>query len=226
MDAATALKHLTFRAENAFDQEATARQRLTEALAGPQASHLDSAMGAVLTAAGIAKPWALLMRRVEKTGVTAALAKQREEATEQLLQYGHGMSTSLITNAKTHAELEGLRRFISSTDTVADEIDDEAPQPAPESATAEPEPKKAELPKATSAQKRTLQSIKEAGVVLSEQSIAKGRRVSVNAGHQAPRRDMVEFAISQKWAKADTTTSLYHGQAVTLTEVGEAILAG
>ncbi|WP_432001594.1 hypothetical protein [Streptomyces sioyaensis] len=212
MDAVTALKRLTFRAETAFEREATARQRLTEALANPQAPHLDSAMGAVLTEAGIAKPWDQFMRRVEKIGVSAALAKQREEAIEQLLQYGHGMSTSLISNAKTHAELEGLRRFITSTDNFADEIEDEAPAPAPE---------------ATDVEKRTLRAIKDTGVALKEAHVLDGGiRTENREGTIAPALDRVQWVIRKGWAVLDASAELRDGQAVTLTEAGEAILAG
>ncbi|MGO4423014.1 hypothetical protein AB4Z54_31010 [Streptomyces sp. MCAF7] len=42
---------------------------------------------------------------------------------------------------------------------------------------------------------------------------------------ERPRKDMVEWVISQGWATQDTSRSLFQGQPVTLTDVGEAILA-
>lgn len=52
-------------------------------------------------------------------------------------------------------------------------------------------------------------------------------RTSIEAerGARRPRKDMVLWVVEQRWAKVDTSTSLYTGQKVTLTELGEAILA-
>lgn len=128
MDARTALKRLTSRATYAFDEAATARKRLTDALAF-QGAQLDLPMDAVLVAEGNAKPWADLMKRIERHGVREGLAKQRAEALEALLQYGHSMSTSLVTNASRLADQDGLRRFLDGTDRF--DIDED---PAPSEA--------------------------------------------------------------------------------------------
>lgn len=78
-------------------------------------------------------------------------------------------------------------------------------------------------PKVTAAQKRTLLAIRDNGVTLQEFRVGQ-TQVSVERGEK-PRKDMVEWVISQGWAKQDTSRSLFHGQKVSLTEIGEAILA-
>ncbi|RPK58091.1 hypothetical protein EES44_24475 [Streptomyces sp. ADI96-15] len=221
MDASTILNRLTSRANHAIEEDEAARTRLTKALAVDGAP-LDGLMDAVLDSAGRAKPWRQLMKRIEKHGVREGLAKQREEATERLLQWGFSLSTSMVSNAQRIAEQDGLRRFLSTTDGM--EISaDEAPA---EEVTAEPAPEPApvEIPKATPAQKRTLAAIRDNGVKLQEFRIGRAT-VAVESGDR-PRLDMVRWVISQGWAKADTSRSLFQGQPVALTTVGEAILAG
>ncbi|MEC3995189.1 hypothetical protein VSR01_17270 [Actinacidiphila sp. DG2A-62] len=220
MNVTTAYRVLTSRAEDVFDQDAKARTRLTNALTVDGAS-LDGLMDAALVSAGIAKPWRQLMKRIEVHGPIEGLAKQREEAIETLLQWGFGMSTSLVSNAQRLAEQDGLRRFLSATDGMEiteDEPPAEEPEPTPE-----PAPAPVEVPKVTPAQKRTLEAIRDNGVRLQEFRVA-ATRVEVERGER-PRKDMVEFVIAQGWAKQDTSRPLFHGQPVSLTAVGEAILA-
>jgi hypothetical protein len=220
MDATTAHRILTTRAEDVFDQDVKARTRLTDALTIDGAT-LDGLMDAALVSAGTAKPWHQLMKRMEVHGPAEGLAKQREEAIESLLQWGFGMSTSLVSNAQRLAEQDGLRRFLSATDGM---VINEEETPAP---TEEPAPKPAPapvtVPKVTPAQKRTLEAIRDNGVRLQEFRVA-ATRVEVARGER-PRKDMVEFVIAQGWAQQDTTQSLFTGQLVSLTAVGEAILA-
>ncbi|WP_199570561.1 hypothetical protein [Streptomyces murinus] len=221
MDNATAYRILTARAEDAFHDDSKARARLTDALA-IDGAQLDGLMDAALNSAGRAKPWHKLVKRMEIEGPREALTKTREEAVEILLQWGFGMSTSLVSNAQRLAEQDGLRRFLSATDGM--EIsEDETPAPA-EEPTPEPAPAPMEVPKATPAQKRTLEAIRDNGVKLQEFRVGKAT-VNVERGDR-PRKDMVEWVITQGWAQQDTTRPLFHGQPVTLTAVGEAILAG
>ncbi|MEU2487077.1 hypothetical protein ABZ593_21020 [Streptomyces sp. NPDC012617] len=225
MDASIALNLITSRAAHVFEEDEAARTRLTKALA-IDGAQLDGLMDTVLNSAGRAKPWHQLMKRIEKHGVREGLTKQREEAMECLLQWGFSMSTSMVSNAQRIAEQDGLRRFLSTTEgweidadeTPAEEV---TPEPAPEPT---PEPAPVETSTATPAQKRTLAAIRDNGVKLQEFRVGR-TNVEVERGDR-PRKDMVEWVISQGWATTDTSRSLFQGQPVALTAVGEAILAG
>lgn len=220
MDAATALKHLTYYAEIRIEADEKARTALAAALANTPATELTTQIERALRSSAIAKPWRQLMQAVERYGVREGLLRQQGEALNALLSYGMGMSTCMVANAARLAEEDGLRRFLGQIDTI-EIAEDDAPAPEPEPT---PKPTMTRAAKATPAQKRTLTAIKEAGVVLSERSASEGPRVTVNLGHVAPRRDMVEAVITKGWAARDTSTSLFNGQAVTLTAAGEAIL--
>ncbi|MDX3372314.1 hypothetical protein PV387_41185, partial [Streptomyces sp. ME02-6987-2C] len=79
-------------------------------------------------------------------------------------------------------------------------------------------------PKVTPAQKRTLEAIRGNGIKISEFRVGKA---TVTAEHgECPRRDMILWVIEQGWAVRDQSTSLFQGQAIGLTEIGTAILAG
>ncbi|GAA2948489.1 hypothetical protein ACFPN0_15085 [Kitasatospora cinereorecta] len=225
MDASTALSLLTSRANHVFEEDEAARTRLTKALA-IDGAQLDGLMDAALASAGRAKPCHQLMKRVEKHGVREGLAKQREEAMEYLLQWGFSMSTSMVSNAQRIAEQDGLRRFLSTTEGWGIDADETpAEEVTPEHETEPtPEPTPVEIPKATPAQKRTLTAIRDNGVKLQEFRVGRAT-VAVEQGDR-PRLDMVQWVISQGWATTDTSRSLFQGQPVTLTAVGEAILAG
>lgn len=224
MDASIAIKFLTMRATAELDAAAKARADLAKAMEVPGSS-LDSLMDAVLVADGKAKPWAQLLARIEKRGVREALAKAREEATSDLIEYGISLSTSMVANAQRLAEQDGLRAFLRGTNGI--DIEDDAPAgdtaPADEEQPT-PEPASADIPKATPAQKRTLAAIRDNGIKIREVKVGK-TAVTAKRGER-PRKDMVEWVVAQGWATQDNSTSLFTGQAVTLTEIGTAILAG
>ncbi|MEU2264981.1 hypothetical protein ABZ568_00705 [Streptomyces olindensis] len=223
MDAKHAISILTDRAESEIDAAKKTRQRLIKGceLDGSQLDHL---MEAVLLADATAKPWVELMQRIDRHGVREGLAKQIQKATENLVVYGIALSTSMVTNAARLHEVEGLRRFLSFTQgmDIDDETPAEEPAPAPEPQSA-PAPTPVNVPKATPAQKRTLEAIRDNGVKLQEFRVGQ-LRVAVNDGEK-PRKDMILWVIEQGWALRDHSTSLYTGQPVSLTQLGEAILA-
>jgi hypothetical protein len=227
MDLTTATNRLAQLAQGVFEADMDARKRLTEALA-IDGAHIVGLMDAALVTAANAKPWHELMRRIQRLGVRDALAVMRQEATDALLSYGFGMSTSPVENAARFAEQEGLRCFLNRTNLI--EID-EAPAPVKAESAEEPVPapqpnvKVAAPPKVTPAQRRTLAAIKTQGVKLQEFTVKEGIKVTVESGEK-PRKDMVEYVISQGWARQDHTRPLFKGQPVTLTDIGEAILGG
>lgn len=225
MNAEKALSLLSSMAENSFDASEKARQELTKACAVKGFLELAHLMETVMVADANAKPWQDLFRRVERHGAREGLAKMRENVTEDLVSYGVALSTSMVVNAERLAEQDGLRRFLSATNGM--DIDEglaPAEEAAPEGeAQPEPAPAPTEVPKVTPAQKRTLEAIRDNGVELQEFRVGR-TTVGVECGDR-PRKDMVLWVVEQRWAKADTSTSLYTGQKVTLTELGKAILA-
>ena len=221
MDAQTAIKLLTARANNEAKAAREARERLIAGLQVPGSS-IDHLMDAVLVADAMAKPWAQLMQRIERKGVRDGLAEARAKATEALVEFGIALSTSLVTNAERLAAQDGLRRFLSGTQGM--DIEDDTPEPQEAEVRPEPAPAPVVVPQVTPAQKRTLAAIRDNGVRVSEMRVGQ-TKVAVRQGDK-PRLDMVTWVIDQGWAQRDTSTSLYAGQNVTLTEIGEAILAG
>ncbi|MFD8774508.1 hypothetical protein [Streptomyces sp. NPDC059916] len=208
MDASTALRRLAMRAESEFRADEAARARLAEDLGKGAATDLVSLIDAALVASANAKPWRQLMQRIERHGVREGLAKQQAEVLEALLSYGLCMSTSQVANAARLAEQDGMRRFLNRVDTI--EIDEPSP----------------ELPPVIEGQREILRAIKDTGVVLREAHVLDGGvRTANRAGTIAPAVDRVQWFIRQGWAQADTTAELRDGQAVTLTELGEALLA-
>ncbi|WP_371099003.1 hypothetical protein [Streptomyces sanglieri] len=237
MNPETALSLLNRMAEDNFEVAEKARQRLVKACEVKGFLQLADLMEAVMVADANAKPWQDLFRRIERHGAREGLAKMREKATEALLYYGVGLSTSLVVNAERLAEQEGLRRLLSATNgmdidedqapagEVAPEVEAQPePAPAPEvEAQPEPAPAPVEVPQVTPAQKRTLEAIRDNGIKLQEFRVGR-TAVGVECGEK-PRKDMVLWVIEQRWAKTDVSTSLFTGQKVTLTELGKAILA-
>ncbi|MFF4147174.1 hypothetical protein ACFY0A_39000 [Streptomyces sp. NPDC001698] len=227
MDAKIALQFLSIRANSEFQAAEEARKKLADACA-IKGSNLTHLMDTALVADANAKPWADLFVRIERHGVREGLAKMRQKATEALVDFGIALSTSLVTNAERLAEQNGLRRFLSCTNGM-DIDEDQAPaeEAAPESEVQpEPAPAPVEAPaKVTPAQKRTLKAIRDTRIELQETRVGQ-MRVIASRQDAWPRKDMVLWVIEQGWAQRDHSTSLYDGQAVSLTEVGEAILAG
>ncbi|MER6979641.1 hypothetical protein [Streptomyces carpinensis] len=224
MDAKTALRFLEVRATSEAQAAEKARKNLADACA-VQRSDLTNLMETAMLADAMAKPWADLMVRIERHGVREGLARMRQKAMTDLVEYGLALSTSLVTNAQRIHEQDGLRRFLSSSDL---DVDEEAPAEEPAPVAEErpaPAPKSVEVPKATPAQKRTLLAIRDTRIELQETRVGHMRVVASRQGAM-PRKDMVLWVIEQGWAQQDQSTSLYDGQRVSLTEVGEAILAG
>ncbi|MFD9422256.1 MULTISPECIES: hypothetical protein [unclassified Streptomyces] len=223
MDATTATDLLTRQATRHFEQAETARTRLVDLLAR-HGSQLSMAIDSVLVAEAAATPWVRLMRRIDRNGAREALVAEREKAMNDLLGYGISLSTSLVTNAARLAEQDGLRNFLSTTNgMVIDEgqVEESTPEAAEEAA---PTPEVVEIPKVTPAQMRTLAAVRDNGVTLGEKKV--GHLVVRAQRGDRPRVDMVQWVISKGWAVSDASRSLHQGQPVTLTAVGEAILAG
>ncbi|MFF4388573.1 hypothetical protein ACFY0G_17600 [Streptomyces sp. NPDC001552] len=231
MNATAALTFITARANMIFAEDKEARTRLSDALA-VDAAHIDSLVDAVLVTAGKAKPWRQLLKRIERLGVRKGLAAERQLATDNLLNCGVTMSTSLVTNAACIADQEGLRRFLRATegfeidaDAAPAPIVETAPAPQPEAPAAPAAQPTATTPKVTPGQRRALVAIRDTNIRLQEFTVRDGVKVLSDDHDNRPRRDMIEFAIDKKWAQRDNSTTMLKGQSVTLTALGASILA-
>lgn len=228
-----AAAHVLRTADQAVQREQAARDALTADLARGQA--ITGAMFQnVMDAAAAAAPWRDVLRLADQTTVTAALRKVRGKATRDLLEHGETNSTSALTNEERRTRREGLRAFLWSTEAVMDALENEetvAPAPAPEptpapvpAPAAEPTPaptRTASGPRPTKAQRAILELLATETVVIRETSIGKARAY----GPRGPVNiTSVRAVISNRWAQLDTSTSLYVGQAVTLTTEGRAHL--
>ncbi|WP_327421775.1 hypothetical protein OG763_14645 [Streptomyces sp. NBC_01230] len=213
MDASTALKHLTTRANHVFEEAAATRKRLTDALM-VQGAPLDHLMDAVLVAEGKAKPWMHLMKRIDRHGVRDGLAKQLEECAEALLIYGFSMSTSLVTNAARFAEQEGLRRFLDAAGTL--EIEEEPAEPAPTVVA---------IPGTTQEQRNALRTIRDVFVKRQGFQAREGWKYVTSVDGVRLDTELGDFLIGHGWAVVDTEATLTEGQSVSLTATGRHILA-
>ncbi|GGZ73137.1 hypothetical protein ACFOOM_01035 [Streptomyces echinoruber] len=205
--------------------EEEARKKLAQCMTELDRRVDTSLIREAMKAAAMALPYRTVLKDAETAGIREALKGMRETLTRQLLTRTPGHSTCPITNEAALMEIEAAQSFLANTDGILDYAEDapEQPAPAPEPQPA-PAPAPVEVPKVTPAQRRTLEAIRDNGVKFQEFSVGT-LMVRVERGTK-PRRDMVEWVIKQGWAKRDTSHSLFHGQPVVLTRIGEAILAG
>ncbi|MFE3033037.1 hypothetical protein ACFXKY_15505 [Streptomyces canus] len=211
-------------AETYTTREENARTKLAKCLADLTQGVDTSLIRTAMDTAAEAVPYRRVLEYAEKAGLREALADVRKELTRQLLTRYAGSSTCQIRNEAARMEVEAAQRFLENTDNLLDRYEDAPSEGVGEQAEAEPvpAPAPADVPTATPTQRRTLEAIRDNGVVIQEPRVGQ-RRVTAERGER-PRRDMVEWVVAQGWAKR-AATSLFRGQAVTLTAIGEAILA-
>ncbi|CAM5479416.1 MULTISPECIES: hypothetical protein [Streptomyces] len=208
-----------------LSREEVARTKLADCLTDLGQAVDTSRVRSAMEAAAEALPFRQVLAHAETAGLREALADMRKTLTRQLLTRSPGSSTCQIRNEAARMEIDAAQHFLATTDGLLERFADAPAEAIPQ---AEPEPAPApapvDVPKATQAQKRTLEAIRDNGVKLQEMKV--GQAIVQVTNGTKPRKDMVEFAISQGWATKDTSTSLYVGQKVQLTALGEAILAG
>ncbi|MGA5599599.1 hypothetical protein ACPCUF_00935 [Streptomyces griseoincarnatus] len=208
--------------------EEAARTRLADSLTNFAYGVDTSLVREAMLKAAIALPYRAVIENAKNHDIREVIDSMRKRLTRQLLTRSPGGSTCQITNEAARMEIEGAQNFLANTEGLleqAAEAEEAARETgAPEAdAPAGGEPAPVNVPKGTPAQRRTLEAIRDNGVKLTEARVGHVR-VSVAQGEK-PRKDMVEWVIEQGWAKRDTSSSLYEGQAVTLTDLGVAILA-
>ncbi|MFB0617258.1 hypothetical protein [Streptomyces sp. AGS-58] len=212
---------------SATEREEAARTRLAACLTDLAKGVDTSLVRTAMETAAEALPYKQVLKDAETAGIHEALANMRKGLTRQLLTRALGSSTCQIRNEAARMDAEAAQRFLANTDGLLDHFPQEAVKEVAPEAEAAPESAETatpiETPKVTPAQKRTLEAIRDNGVKLQELKVGQAL-VQVERGEK-PRRDMVEFVIERTWAEADTSRSLYAGQPVRLTAMGEAILS-
>jgi hypothetical protein len=208
-------------------RKAAAADLLDENLGGRRIETYS--IGKALTWAYEAAPWRELLALAEDKGMADALDTVRRRATKKLTEDAESTSTSALTNEAGRLEREGLRLFLSRTTGWADMIREQEAEQA-EQAAAEPQaaevPEKTPAPKTATtpspAQLAMLKKIETGQVLIKE--LGYGRPAAFGPDGRETLR-VLKNCITSGFAKCDTSTSLYHGQKVTLTEAGRAALA-
>ncbi|MEH0579067.1 MULTISPECIES: hypothetical protein [Streptomyces] len=206
--------------------EAAARKKSAENMLDGTKSVDTHLMREAMKASAWALPYRTVLENAETAGIHEALRDMRNGLTRQLLTRAPGSSTCQIRNESARLEIEAAQDFLGNTDRLLDDDETPAEEPAPAvEPQPEPAPSPAKAPKATPAQKRTLAAIRDNGVTLrwSGHSLKSRTMVHVERG-DCPRVDMVEWAISQGWARWTSDAPMSKGRGVALTETGEAIL--
>ncbi|MBT3167992.1 hypothetical protein HTV80_33625 [Streptomyces sp. Vc74B-19] len=209
--------------------EEAARTRLADSLTNFAYGVDTSLVREAMLKAAIAVPYRAVIENAKNHDIREVIDSMRTRLARQLLTRSTGGSTCQINNEAARMEIEAAQNFLANTEGLlehAAEAEEAAKETGAREANAPAggEPAPIEVPKkVTPAQRRALEAIRDNGVMLVE--LRAGRmQVLVKSGDK-PRKDMVEWVIQQGWAKRDTSSSLYEGQVVTLTDLGVAILA-
>ncbi|MFI1956990.1 hypothetical protein ACH46L_03615 [Streptomyces althioticus] len=202
--------------------EEAARTRLADSLTNFAYGVDTSLVREVMLKAAIALPYRAVIENAKNHDIREVIDSMRKRLTRQLLTRSPGGSTCQINNEAARMEIEAAQNFLANTEGLLEHAAESEETETDAPAGGEPAP--VEIPKkVTPAQRRTLEAIRDNGVKVVEAAVGKAY-VRVEQGAK-PRKDMVEWVIEQGWAKRDTSSSLFDGQAVTLTDLGDAILA-
>ncbi|MFF0206403.1 hypothetical protein [Streptomyces althioticus] len=202
--------------------EEAARTRLAENLMDSDRSVDTHLVRDAMLKAAIARPYREVIADAQEGDIREVLGDLRKRLTRNLLTRAMGSSTCQINNEAARMDVEGAQNFLANTEGLLEHAAESEETETDAPAGGEPAP--VETPKkVTPAQRRTLEAIRDNGVELVEAAVGKAY-VRVEQGTK-PRKDMVEWVIEQGWAKRDTSSSLFDGQVVTLTDLGDAILA-
>lgn len=202
--------------------EEAARTRLADSLTNLGQGVDTSLVREAMLKAAIALPYREVIENAVENDIREVLDSMRKRLTRTLLTRAMGSSTCQINNEAARMEIEAAQNFLANTEGLLEHAAEAEEAEAAAPAGGEPAP--VEIPaKVTPAQRRTLEAIRDNGVKVFETHAGK-TWVAAEQGAK-PRKDMVEWVIEQGWAKRDTSCSLFDGQAVTLTDLGDAILA-
>ncbi|MFI1956989.1 hypothetical protein ACH46L_03610 [Streptomyces althioticus] len=199
--------------------EDAARARLAECMTDFGRGVDTSLVREAMLKAAIARPYREVLEVALDTGIREAIDRTRKSLARTLLTRAPGSSTCQINNEAARMEIEGAQNFLANTEGLLEHAA-EAEADAP--AGGDPEP--VDVPKIGPVERRTLEAIRDNGAAFWKNR-AGGFELWVERGYK-PRKDMVEWAVSEGYAERDTTAGgLLTGQAVTLTDLGHDVLA-
>ncbi|MFF0206404.1 hypothetical protein [Streptomyces althioticus] len=169
--------------------------------------------------AAIARPYREVLKVALNAGIREAIHRTRESLARNLLTRAPGSSTCQINNEAARMETEAAQDFLANTEGLLERAaESEADAPAGD----DPEP--IDAAEIGPAERGTLVAIRDNGAAFWKNR-AGGFELWVERGSK-PRKDMVEWAVSEGYAERDTAADgLLTGQVVTLTDLGHDILA-
>ena len=102
-------------ATTAIARETAQREAIATRLTAGTTPALED-LEALYTEAGRARPWRLVLRSADQSGLAQALSEVRARARDTLLTNAETVSTSALTNESARLAREGLRHFLAMTD--------------------------------------------------------------------------------------------------------------
>ncbi|MFI2434684.1 hypothetical protein [Streptomyces sp. NPDC018693] len=216
---------LTSLAGTRIEAEDKARKALVAEAADMTKGLTSYTIRTAMEKAADAMPWRLLMEDQSESEPVEVFVKLREQLTRQLIRTTSNTSTCTIANEQDRLKWDGVRRFLQDTDYLVSALkaaEQAAAEPAKGAAPA-PEPAKpAPGRRPTPAQLKALELIAQGGVQRSQFGMKDRIRISGNGG--VIYSDTLDVLEREGWATVDYSTSLFHGQDVTLTDAGRAHL--
>jgi hypothetical protein len=202
--------HSEDRARKALADEASDMTR------GLRAETIRKAMRAAAEAA----PYRALMEDTSDSSPDELFLKLRSRLTRQLIRAHSSSSSCDLINLEDRMKWDGVRRFLEDTDFLVDMLEAPEPTEAPAPA-AQPEPPVSKR-RPTPAQRKALELIAQGKVRRSQFTLKDPIRISsLNGSIYA---DTFEVLRREGWAECDHSSSLFQGQAVSLTDAGRAAL--
>ncbi|MBT3167991.1 hypothetical protein HTV80_33620 [Streptomyces sp. Vc74B-19] len=201
--------------------EDAARARLAECMRDFGRGVDTSLVREAMLKAAIARPYREVTETALDTGTREAIDRMRKSLARQLLTRAPGGSTCQINNEATRMEIEAAQNFLANAEGLLEYAAETEEAEADAPAGGDPAP--ADAAKIGPVERRTLEAIRDNGTAFWKNR-AGGFELWVERGYK-PRKDMIEWAVSEGYAERDTTADgLLTGQAVTLTDLGHDVL--
>jgi hypothetical protein len=209
-----------------IEDEGKARNALATEVADMTKSLTSYILRKAMEATADAMPWRFLLEDQEDGEQIAVFLKLRKRLTIQLIRTTSNTSSCTIVNEQDRMKWNGVRRFLEDTDYLVSALEaaeQAATEPAAEQPAPAPEPAKpVPARRPTPAQRKALELIARGGVERSQFGIKDRIRIASSDG--VVYADTLDVLEREGWAKVDHSTSLFHGQAVSLTATGQAHL--
>ncbi|MGY3199755.1 hypothetical protein [Streptomyces sp. TE5632] len=204
---------LTTLAGERIESEIKAREALASEAGNAAQALTPQAIRRAMRAAADAMPWRMLMEDQESESEEQAFLQLRQRLTSQLVNTMSPSSSCAIVNEEDRLKWDGVRRFLRDTEYLVEALN------APQGPAATPEPPTpARRATPTPAQRKAMELIAKGGVRRTQFGMKDPIRIS--SEHGRIYADTLDVLEREGWAEVDPSTSLFHGQAVNLTDLG------